>query len=50
MLNKMDFMNTVKDIFEETKDADLVIRAEQMKNIIDQMLAMELEYMKNGIR
>ena len=50
MLNKMDFMNTIKDILEETKDTDLVIRAEQMKNIIDQMLVMELEYMKNGIR
>ena len=49
-MDKMDFMNTVKDIFEETEISYLETRAEEMKHIIDCMLEMELSYVKAGIR
>lgn len=49
-MDKLDFMNMVKDILEETDDEQLLHRGEEMKKIIDNMVKQEIEFAKLGIR
>lgn len=49
-MDKLDFMNMVKDILEETDDELLLHRGQEMKNIIDSMVKQEREFAKLGIR
>lgn len=49
-MDKLDFMNIVKDILEETEYELLLHRGQEMKNIIDSMVNQEREFAKAGIR
>lgn len=49
-MDKMDFMNIVKDILEETENEEIQLRGEEMKKIIDSMVMMEVGYCHAGLR
>lgn len=49
-MDKLDFMNIVKDILEETPANLLEVRAAEMKNIIDTLVKQERAFDKAGIR
>jgi len=49
-MDKLDFMNTVKDILEEVKDHKIIAIGEEMKTTIDILVKKELDFAKAGIR
>ena len=49
-MDKMDFMECVKQILEETDNENLQIRAKEMKDIIESMVTMEIGYCHAGLR
>lgn len=49
-MDKLDFMNMVKDILEETDENSLITRGEEMKSVIDKLVEQELDFAKAGIR
>lgn len=49
-MDKLDFMNVVKDILEETESELLLHRGQELKNVIDVLVKQEREYAKAGIR
>lgn len=49
-MDKMDFMNMVKDILEETENEELQAMGEEMKQIIDSLVKMEVGYYIAGLR
>lgn len=49
-MDKLDFMNMIKDILEETETELLLHRGQEMKNIIDMLVSQEREYAKAGLR
>ena len=49
-MDKLDFMNIVKDILEETPIDKLDIRANEMKSLIDKLVNQEKAFDKAGIR
>lgn len=49
-MDKLDFMNMVKDILEDTESELLLHRGQEMKNIIDMLVKQERDYAKAGIR
>ena len=49
-MDKLDFMNAVKAVLEETDGQSLRTRGEEMKKIIDYMVNAEINYEKAGLR
>lgn len=49
-MNKLDFMNVIKDILEETDNEDIKSRGEELKQIIDSMVELENQYYIAGLR
>lgn len=49
-MNKLDFMNVIKDILEETDNEDIKSRGEELKHIIDSMVELENQYYIAGLR
>ena len=49
-MNKFDFMNIVKEILEETDNEDIQIRGQELKDIIDSMVTLEVQYHISGLR
>jgi hypothetical protein len=49
-MDKLDFMNVVKDTLEEVSDENIIARGNEMKSIIDRMVESELNFAKAGIR
>lgn len=49
-MDRLDFMNMVKDILEETEETSLITRGEEMKCIIDKLVEQELNFAKADIR
>ena len=49
-MDRLDFMNMVKDILEETDETSLITRGEEMKSIIDKLVEQELNFAKVDIR
>ena len=49
-MDKLDFMNAVKAVLEETDGQLLRTRGEEMKEIIDYRVDAEINYEKAGLR
>lgn len=49
-MNKLDFMNVIKDILEETDNEEIKSRGEELKRIIDYMVELENQYYISGLR
>lgn len=49
-MDKIEFMDVVKTILEETDNDDLQIRREELKAIIDSMATLEIGYYHAGLR